>query len=55
MVLVLVESSEKVLTAHLAELDVLVVASKPPGPVLYMRVGKDMPPSSMDLRMFEPR
>ena len=40
---------------YLVELVDVLVACKPPGPVLYMRVGKDMPPSSTEPRMFEPR
>ena len=48
--------SGKVLILHyLVELVDVLVACKPPGPVLYMRVGKDMPPSSTEPRMFEPR
>ena len=38
------------LSEHLAGLDVLV-----PGPVLYIKVGNDLPPSSTDPRIFEPR
>ena len=47
----------KVLILHLnlAEVVDVLVACKPPGPVLYMRVGKDVPPSSTEPRMFEPR
>ena len=40
---------------YLVELVDVLVACKPPGPVLYMRVGKDVPPSSTEPRMFEPR
>ena len=40
---------------YLVELVDVLVACKPPGPVLYMRVGKDVPPSSTEPRMFDPR
>ena len=52
---VLILSGKVLILHYLVELVDVLVACKPPGPVLYMRVGKDVPPSSTEPRMFEPR
>ena len=52
---VLILSGKVLILHYLVELVDVLVACAPPGPVLYMRVGKDVPPSSTEPRMFDPR